>query len=175
MEERKLIVRAELPGIDPKDITVNVVGNMLTIRASRQEEHETKKRDFVHREFRYGAIERSMTIVGSNGASQAIIDARVLARELALPPSIEAAVAAYDAQRRPATAAAVQANRKVGSSRFLDIVEQRAPDGLTNLAYIISQEELEEISRLYKRTAGFDLEILNNRPSLSVRRGSPRA
>ena len=175
VEERKLIVRAELPGIDPKDITVNVVGNMLTIRASRQEEHETKKRDFVHREFRYGAIERSMTIVGSNGASQAIIDARVLARELALQPSIEAAVAAYDAQRRPATAAAVQANRKVGSSRFLDIVEQRAPDGLTNLAYIISQEELEEISRLYKRTAGFDLEILNNRPSLSVRRGSPRA
>ena len=63
MEERKLIVRAELPGIDPKDITVNVVGNMLTIRASRQEEHETKKRDFLHREFRYGAIERSMSIL----------------------------------------------------------------------------------------------------------------
>jgi HSP20 family protein len=62
VEERKLIVRAELPGIDPKDITVNVVGNMLTIRASRPEEHETKKRDFLHREFRYGAIERSMTI-----------------------------------------------------------------------------------------------------------------
>jgi HSP20 family protein len=35
---------------------------MLTIRASRQEEHETKKRDLLHREFRYGAIERSMTI-----------------------------------------------------------------------------------------------------------------
>jgi HSP20 family protein len=62
VEERNLIVRAELPGIDPKDITVNVVGNMLTIRASRPEEHETKKRDFLHREFRYGAIERSMTI-----------------------------------------------------------------------------------------------------------------
>ena len=35
---------------------------MLIIRASRKEEHETKKRDFLHREFRYGAIERSMTI-----------------------------------------------------------------------------------------------------------------
>ena len=51
VEEGNLTVRVELPGIDPKDITVNVVGDMLTIRASRQEEHETKKRDFLHREF----------------------------------------------------------------------------------------------------------------------------
>jgi len=62
VEEGRLIVRAELPGIDPKDITVNVVGDMLTLRASRQEEHETKKRDFLHREFRYGVLERSMTL-----------------------------------------------------------------------------------------------------------------
>jgi HSP20 family protein len=62
VEEGRLTVRVELPGIDPKDITVNVVGDMLTIRASRQEEHETKKRDFLDREFRYGAIERLMTL-----------------------------------------------------------------------------------------------------------------
>jgi len=62
VEEGRLIVRAELPGIDPKDITVNVVGDMLMLRASRQEEHETKKRDFLHREFRYGVLERSMTL-----------------------------------------------------------------------------------------------------------------
>jgi HSP20 family protein len=41
---------------------VNVVGDMLTIRASREEEHEIKKRDFLHREFRYGAVERLMTL-----------------------------------------------------------------------------------------------------------------
>ena len=62
VEEGRLIVRAELPGIDPEDITVNVVGDMVTLRASRQEEHETKKRDFLHREFRYGVLERSMTL-----------------------------------------------------------------------------------------------------------------
>ena len=62
VEEGKLVVRVELPGIDPKDITVNVVGDMLTIRTSRQEEHEAKKRDFLHREFKYGALERSMTL-----------------------------------------------------------------------------------------------------------------
>ena len=61
MEEGKLIVRAELPGVDPKDITVNVVAGILTIRALRQQEQETKKRDFLHREFGYGVIERSMT------------------------------------------------------------------------------------------------------------------
>ena len=62
MEEGKLIVRAELPGIDPKDVTVNVVAGILTIRASRQQEQETKKRDFLHREFGYGVIERSMSL-----------------------------------------------------------------------------------------------------------------
>ena len=106
--------------------------------------------------------------VGSNGASQAIIDARVLARELALQPSIESAVAAYDAARRPATAAVVQANRKVGPEQCMELVEQRAPNGFTDLDAVISQHELEEISRSYKRTAGFDPDILNNRPSLSI-------
>ena len=43
MEEGNLTIRVELPGIDPKDITVDVVGDMLTIRASRQEEHETRR------------------------------------------------------------------------------------------------------------------------------------
>ena len=107
--------------------------------------------------------------VGGNGASQAIIDARVLARELALQPSIELALTAYDAARRPTTAAVVQANRQVGPERGMQVVEERAPDGFTNLDEIISRDELDEISRSYKRTAGFDPEILNSRPSLSVR------
>jgi len=51
----------------------------------------------------------------------------------------------------------------------MEIVEQRAPDGFTNVDDIVSQQELEEISRVYKRTAGFDPEMLNSRPSLSVR------
>jgi HSP20 family protein len=46
IEEGKLIVRAELPGVDPKEIAVNVVGDVLTISASREEERETKKHDF---------------------------------------------------------------------------------------------------------------------------------
>ena len=57
-----LTLLVELPGVDPKDITVNVVGDMLRICASRQGEHEMKKRDFLHREFRYGSIECLITL-----------------------------------------------------------------------------------------------------------------
>ena len=117
-----------------------------------------------------GDAAHPMYPVGSNGASQAIIDARVLARELALQPSIEAAVSAYDAQRRPATAAVVEANRKVGPEQCMEIVEARAPHGFTNLDEVISGAELEAISASYKKTAGFDPATLNQRPSLSVRR-----
>lgn len=116
-----------------------------------------------------GDAAHPMYPVGSNGASQAIIDARVLAREIALQPSIEHAVAAYDAARRPATAAVVWANRQVGPEQCMELVEQRAPNGFTDLDDVISQRELEKISRSYKRTAGFDPDILNNRPSLSIR------
>lgn len=116
-----------------------------------------------------GDAAHPMYPAGSNGASQAIIDARVLARELALQHSIERAVAAYDSARRVATAAVVQANRQGGLDECLDIVEKRAPEGFDNLADIMSQQELEEMSRGYKRSAGFDPDVLNTRPSLSVR------
>jgi 5-methylphenazine-1-carboxylate 1-monooxygenase len=115
-----------------------------------------------------GDAAHPMYPIGSNGASQAIIDARVLARELALQPSITAAIVAYDVQRRPSTAGVVLANRQGGPERCMEIVEQRAPDGFVDLDAVISHAELEEISNNYKRTAGFDPEVLNNRPSLGV-------
>ena len=115
-----------------------------------------------------GDAAHPMLPVGGNGASQAIIDARVLARELALQPSIEAAVAAYDDQRRAVTAAVVQSNRRAGPHRGQDLVEERAPDGFTDLSAVVTQQELEEIAGDYKRAAGLEVDRLNSRPSLSV-------
>ena len=115
-----------------------------------------------------GDAAHPMHPVGGNGSSQAIIDGRVLARELALQASIEAALAAYDDQRRPATAAVVQSNRRAGPHRCQDLVEDRAPDGFTELHEVVSQQELEEIAGDYKRVAGYEIDTLNNRPSLSV-------
>jgi len=70
---------------------------------------------------------------------------------LAVRPSIEKAIAAYDAQRRPPTAEVVLANRQGGPERCIDIVEARAPHGFVELDDISSRQELEEISRRYKR------------------------
>jgi 2-polyprenyl-6-methoxyphenol hydroxylase-like FAD-dependent oxidoreductase len=117
-----------------------------------------------------GDAAHPMYPVGSNGASQAVIDARVLARELAMQPSVEAAVAAYDVQRRPETAAVIEANRRRGPAfEVLDRVERKAPGGFVSLDEIISHDELERIAAGYKGTAGFDTELLNARPSLSIR------
>jgi hypothetical protein len=75
----------------------------------------------------------------------------------------------YDAARRPATAAVVLASRAAGPTACLDIVEQRAPDGFANLDDVVSQAELEQIAADFTRTAGLERDVLNRRPSLSVR------
>ena len=58
-----------------------------------------------------GDAAHPMYPVGSNGASQAIIDAQCLARHLKAASSVPEALAAYDAERRPAMAKIVVANR----------------------------------------------------------------
>jgi len=62
VEDGKFVVRADLPGIDPKDVDIKVIGDMLTIKGSREEKSETKKHDFVRREIRYGAFERAVSL-----------------------------------------------------------------------------------------------------------------
>lgn len=117
-----------------------------------------------------GDAAHPMYPVGSNGASQAIIDARVLARELSMRGSVSEALDAYEAVRLPATAAVVLANRQVGPERCMEIVAERAPDGFDDVDSVIPRHELVEIVESYKRTAGFDPATLNSRPSLSVPR-----
>jgi len=62
VEEGKFIVRTDLPGIDPKDIDIKVVGDVLTIKGSREEKTEKKKADYFRREIRYGSFERSISL-----------------------------------------------------------------------------------------------------------------
>jgi 2-polyprenyl-6-methoxyphenol hydroxylase-like FAD-dependent oxidoreductase len=117
-----------------------------------------------------GDAAHPMYPVGANGASQAVLDARVLARALALEPTIETALGVYEAERRPATAAVVLANREVGAEKCIELAEQRAPDGFARLDDVFAPGELEQLSADYKRTAGFDPTTLNVRPSLTVDR-----
>ena len=62
VEDGKLTVRADMPGIDPKDIEVKVTGNTLEVRGKRERKEETKKRDFLRREVHYGSYAYSTTL-----------------------------------------------------------------------------------------------------------------
>ena len=101
-----------------------------------------------------GDAAHPMYPVGSNGASQAILDARALAALLA-EQRTPMALAAYDAARRPATAAIVAANRKGGPERVVDLVSERAPDGFTRLEDVATHDELAAIAGGYAAMAGF--------------------
>jgi 2-polyprenyl-6-methoxyphenol hydroxylase-like FAD-dependent oxidoreductase len=96
-----------------------------------------------------GDAAHPMYPVGSNGASQAILDARVLADELAARDDVPAALAAYDAVRRPATAAIVHANRKGGPEGVIDAVERLAPDGFDDIEAVLPHAERAAIVQGY--------------------------
>jgi 2-polyprenyl-6-methoxyphenol hydroxylase-like FAD-dependent oxidoreductase len=100
-----------------------------------------------------GDAAHPMYPVGSNGASQAVLDARCLA-DLLAAQAPEAALAAYAAERLPKTAEIVRANRKGGPERVVDEVSARAPDGFAQLEDVISREELAAIAGGYAQMAG---------------------
>jgi 5-methylphenazine-1-carboxylate 1-monooxygenase len=98
---------------------------------------------------------------GSNGSAQALIDARVLADELAAGGDPQAALQRYEAQRLAPTARVVETNRTMPPD-FINLhVDQLTggrplPEG--GIDQVVSQEELRRISDDYKRIAGFALE-----------------
>jgi 2-polyprenyl-6-methoxyphenol hydroxylase-like FAD-dependent oxidoreductase len=98
---------------------------------------------------------------GSNGASQAILDASCIAPLLAETKDVVTALKAYEAERLPATTEIVRDNRIGGPERVIDVVEERAPGGFANLDEVVSRAELEAIVKGYSRMAGFDQTQVN--------------
>ncbi len=114
-----------------------------------------------------GDAAHPMYPIGSNGASQAILDARVLAGcILRHRDDIEEALHRYELARRPATAAIVRANRGLGPELPMKLVEERAPEGFADIAEVITPEEIDNVTAEYRRTAGFSLAELQHRRSL---------
>ncbi len=103
-----------------------------------------------------GDAAHPMYPVGSNGASQAILDARCLTDLLAARPVPEA-LAAYEANRLAATAAVVASNRVGGPERVIDLIASRAPKGFTQVEDIATEAELSGIVRGYAQLAGFSV------------------
>jgi 2-polyprenyl-6-methoxyphenol hydroxylase-like FAD-dependent oxidoreductase len=102
-----------------------------------------------------GDAAHPMYPVGSNGASQAILDGRCLADALAGAEHPMAALHAYEVERLPKTAEIVRSNRKGGPEGVIDAVEERAPDGFDDIEKVLPYAEREAIVRGYAQKAGF--------------------
>jgi 5-methylphenazine-1-carboxylate 1-monooxygenase len=115
-----------------------------------------------------GDAAHPMYPIGSNGASQAILDARTLTGCMStFTDDVGRALARYDEVRRPATSAIVLANRGLGPELPMQLVEERAPDGCTALSDVITPEEILDVTDGYRKMAGFSLQQLHERPSLA--------
>lgn len=107
---------------------------------------------------------------GSNGGSQAILDARTLAFHLATASNIDEGLARYEAARRPAMTALLAGTRATGPERVMQLAYERAPEGFDDIDAVIPYAEREQIATGYKSAAGFLPSVLNERASLTPTR-----
>jgi len=104
---------------------------------------------------------------GSNGAGQAILDARALVGHLSRQADPVVALKAYEADRLEPTARVVRTNRTNPPDAILREVYERTGDKpFDDIEQVITRAELEAISEAYKRIAGFQREALSTRESL---------
>lgn len=115
-----------------------------------------------------GDAAHPMYPIGSNGATQGIIDARVFAWHLAGAASVEEAMQQYEAVRREATSRIVLMNRQQGPDKVLDLAKQRLEHQAGSLDEMLPMAERANIAQSYKQTAGFNPREINNRASYAV-------
>ncbi len=60
--EKEIIVQAEIPGINPKDLNISLNGRMLTIKGEKKSEYEEKKENYYRMERKYGAFSRTIEL-----------------------------------------------------------------------------------------------------------------
>ncbi len=113
-----------------------------------------------------GDAAHAMYPTGSNGASQAIVDARVLGRAMVEHGVTPAALAAYDAQLCGPISEVILRNRGAGPFGLLKIVDERCGGTFGNIDDVIAPAEREEFMTGYKRAAGYAMESLNTAPPI---------
>ena len=102
--------------------------------------------------------------VGSNGASQAIVDARVLGAAMVQHGINAAALGEYDNTLCAPISALVLRNRGSGPFALLSLVEERCGGEFDNIDEVISPDERNDFMKQYKQAAGFAIETLNQAP-----------
>ncbi len=108
-----------------------------------------------------GDAAHPMYPVGSNGAAQAILDARSIADSLKIAEHPMQALQLYESDRLAKTAEIVRLNRSGGPERVIDEVEKRAPAGFDYVDRVLSHGEREAIVKGYAGKAGFALSQVN--------------
>ena len=104
-----------------------------------------------------GDAAHPMHPAGSNGATQAIVDAPALAEALSAQSDVTAALRDYEAKRIGLIANLVRINREnMGPESVMILAEQRAPNGFTDVHDVLTKEELENASMAYKKAVGAD-------------------
>jgi 5-methylphenazine-1-carboxylate 1-monooxygenase len=114
-----------------------------------------------------GDAAHPMYPIGANGGSQAVIDARVLARSLARAATPADGLAGYEVARRETVNAIVLACRDMPADRLLHTVSVRAPDGFARIEDVLSAAELAAFDDAYRATTLPDVAALNSRASLN--------
>lgn len=102
--------------------------------------------------------------VGSNGASQAIVDARVLGAAMLQHGVTPAALQAYDEKLCADISALVLRNRGAGPFGILGLVDERCGGVFDDIDQVVAREERDAFMARYKAAAGFAIETLNAAP-----------
>lgn len=94
--DQEVTIRAEIPGVDPKDLEVSVAGNRLTLAGEKKEHSEKDGKNFHHSESRYGAFRRTIELPSgvdpnqiSAEHSQGVVTIRLKKTHAAAPKKIE--------------------------------------------------------------------------------------
>ena len=111
-----------------------------------------------------GDAAHAMYPTGSNGASQAIIDARILGRIMLQTGATPAALRAYDDELCGPVGQLALRNRGAGPFGLLRMVEERCGGHFDNIDDIIPEEERAQFMLAYQKAAGFAKENLNAAP-----------
>jgi 5-methylphenazine-1-carboxylate 1-monooxygenase len=114
---------------------------------------------------------------GSNGGSQAIIDARVLGAAMLAHGVTPAALQDYDAKLCKDVSALVLRNRGAGPFGLLNLLDERCGGVFDDIEDVMPRAERDEFMRGYRAAAGFAMEKLNASPPMLARGAStvPRA
>ena len=74
LEDGTYVIQFALPGVDPKEVALSLIDNVLTVKGERNANHDSTGKDYFVREVAYGAFQRSVTL--PEGVDAAAVEAK---------------------------------------------------------------------------------------------------